>query len=324
MSSQATELRDIIETAWQFDASTTDANLYRLSKEPMDTQEGDAFNMREIVTFWDRKQVEGNEQPKVLVVERINEADDENRIGYPQYTEFADLYEITLLYRVVDVQEPSYSEALLDIENMAVELTRILEIEFGSGIFATYFRMHFAWDRADITDSAQPELVRRLRMTLEKLEGAGVDEDLLLHGYNGVFGFGSPATFTYTSAYNVRMSGGFRQTAELVTNNSGIAKRASGMYTGLVEAEMYAKREYVSGGEPSDINVMAALDAFGELPVVTLSYLSAANDGSTVTDAVKCNIIDWQRLYDTQDLVVYRITGEIIEPPTISSTPPTP
>jgi len=113
--SQAEEIRDSLDTNW--------ALTGRLSKTA-------TASMKEIVRFFDRKQVEGNEWPKAITVEKINDEGDEGTIEHPNYTEVTDYYTVTVRYRVVDVQVPSYSEALTDVEDMAREVQRILRLSW--------------------------------------------------------------------------------------------------------------------------------------------------------------------------------------------------
>ena len=81
MTSQAETIRDLLFDNWSLTGE--------LSKTPLD-------NMKEIVYFIDRKQIEGNEQTKVITVEKINATEDENEIVHPNFTEKTDKYAITV------------------------------------------------------------------------------------------------------------------------------------------------------------------------------------------------------------------------------------
>ena len=104
MPSQAEVIRDLIETNWSLSGE--------LSKTGTDA-------MQEIVRFFDRKQVQGNEWPKAVTVEKINDEANENRKTHPHFTEVRDKYIITCHFRVTDVEPETYSDALLNVEDMA-------------------------------------------------------------------------------------------------------------------------------------------------------------------------------------------------------------
>ena len=85
MPSQAEVIKDLIETNWSLGGE--------LSKTGTDA-------MEEVVRFFDRKQVQGNEWPKAVTVEKINDEADENRKVHPHFTEVRDVYRITCHFRV--------------------------------------------------------------------------------------------------------------------------------------------------------------------------------------------------------------------------------
>ena len=176
MVSQATEIRDLIETNWDSQDNLND----RLSKVPLD-------NMKEIVRFFDRNQVEGNEWPKAVVVRKINDDEKEDRTVHPNFIELTDKYEITVYYRVVDVQEQSYSEALDDVESMGTEVQRILDLEFNpSTMTGPLFTANYFWFASDHLDSNQPELRRTMKLTLYQIVGIG---DKVYSGFDGTLIF---------------------------------------------------------------------------------------------------------------------------------------
>ena len=115
MVSQATKIRDLLFNGWDLTGD--------LSKTETD-------NMKEVVYFFDRQQVEGNEQTKAVVVRKINAEGKENQVEYPNFIEIQDVYEITLYYRIIDVGDDTYSTALENVEKMGTETLDILETEF--------------------------------------------------------------------------------------------------------------------------------------------------------------------------------------------------
>jgi len=127
MVSQPTIIRNSLQTNW--------ALTGRLTKTV-------TSNVSEIVRFYDREQVLGNEWPKAVVVRKINAEADENLTIHPHFTEVRDVYEITCYYRVQDVQEITFSDAIEDVEDMGSEVIRILNLTYdpsaGTGIFFVF------------------------------------------------------------------------------------------------------------------------------------------------------------------------------------------
>ena len=144
MPSQAEVIKDLIELNWSLTCE--------LSKT------GDSA-MKEIVRFFDRKQVQGNEWPKAITVEKINAEADENRKVHPHFTEVRDMYKITCHFRVTDVNPDTYSDALLDVEDMGKEVQVILDTAYdpSSGLGRVYV-VDTCWSKTDHLDGAQPEV----------------------------------------------------------------------------------------------------------------------------------------------------------------------
>ena len=115
MVSQATTVKNAIETAWALTGT--------LSKTPTAT-------VSEVVRFYDRPQVKGNEWPKAVSIIKINNDLEEGKVEHPNFTEITDIYEVELYYRIQDVQVATYSDALNDAELMGTELIRILSAGF--------------------------------------------------------------------------------------------------------------------------------------------------------------------------------------------------
>jgi len=218
LTSQAETIRDLLFDNWSLTGE--------LSKTPTD-------NMKEIVYFFDRKQVEGNEQTKVVTVEKIDATEDEDEVVHPNFTEKTDKYEITLYYRVVDVQQVSFSTALDDIEQMATETQRILRLAFNpTTTTGPFFTKSSRWEKFDMTDQAQPQLERKLSMVLSNVTSANSE---VFIGYGGILLFDTsdskgddlPATdFEYTELLDVGISEGFDQipylTKDVLTNGRGV------------------------------------------------------------------------------------------------------
>ena len=105
MVAAATTLRDTIQAAWNLSGE--------LSKVSIGTE---STLMDEVVQFFDRIQVVGNEVTKAVIVEKINAEENETVIAHPNFNEIVDIYEITVRYRVIDVKEKNDSYSLVVIE----------------------------------------------------------------------------------------------------------------------------------------------------------------------------------------------------------------
>jgi len=243
LTSQAETIRDLLFDNWALTGN--------LSKVPLD-------NMKEIVYFLDRQQVEGNEQTKAITVEKINATEEEDRVVHPNFVENIDKYVITIYYRVVDVQQPTYSDALNDVELMARETQRIIDIAFnpttGTGPF---FIKRSRWEKQDMTDQAQPQLERKYYLTLSNVAS---ENDTVFIGFSGVLIFDTsdsagdnlPASdFEYTELLNVSISEGFTQipylTKDVLTNGRGVPYYQRGLYSGVFTAKIMAKKDDIDG-----------------------------------------------------------------------------
>ena len=158
MVAAATTLRDTIQSAWG------------LTGELSKVQTGSGVTlMDEVVQFWDRKQVGGNEVPKSVTIQKINDETNEQVLKHPNYNEVSDFYEITVYYRVIDVEEDNFSTSLDNIENMALEVVRILKTVYNPAAIPAlgiYFRTSNNWTKEDMYLGNQPELRRKLRFQL--------------------------------------------------------------------------------------------------------------------------------------------------------------
>ena len=204
MVSQATTIRNLLEAEWDLPGL--------LSKDPSDT-------MKEIVYFFDRQQVEGNEQTKAVVVRKINAEGKENQVEYPNFIEIQDVYEITLYYRIADVQAESYSEGLENVELMGTEVLNILETVFSPSMDnGTFWQVNRTWHKHDHLDQAQPELRRTLTMRLSKITSF---DGSLFTGYSGLLHFGTTSGHLYVNIQNIVTGGvGYSQIEEPIVNTS--------------------------------------------------------------------------------------------------------
>ena len=313
MVSQATEIRDIIQAQWSLTG--------RLSKVPLD-------NMKEIVRFFDREQVLGNEWPKAVVVKKINDTEEEDRTVFPNYIELTDKYEITLFYRVVDVQEISYSEALSDIQDMATELQRILDLTFDPATMTgPWFTANYFWLARDHVDSAQPELRRTVQLTLFQVTGT---TDQVYSGLDGILIFDVSesagdnlpgADYQYAAVTGVTSQEGFEQIPYLtkdLTLGRGVAQLGRGVFSGTFEALTFASQDNLEGTTLDRIPQMYlpqnSSPLIGEQGDVVFLYSTTNPSGSVITQKSFMKISNIKLITSDQALMQYKITGQLSKP----------
>ena len=308
MVSQATIIRNSLEDNWSLGGD--------LSKTPLD-------NMKEVVYFFDRQQVEGNEQTKAIVVRKINAEGKENQVEYPNFIEVQDVYEITLYYRIIDVTDDPYSTSLANIEDMATETLRILELSFSPSMDnGTFWQVNRTWHKHDMLDQAQPELRRTLTMRLSKISSF---DGSLFKGYGGLLHFGTESGHLYVNIQNINTGGvGYDQIAEPIVNTS-TPVYFTDYLEGSLTADMYVDPNDIS----SDDNDLFALNQIGrvqsneEVTEATLIQLYDNDKGDRITITTQVKITSIIYVANVQDMLKFSMTGEIISYPTttIGATP---
>jgi len=303
MVSQATTIRNSLSTNW--------ALTGRLTKTSTST-------VTEVVRFFDREQVLGNEWPKAVIVRKINTEAGENLIEHPHFTEVRDVYEISCFYRVVDVKQVTYSDALEDVEDMATEIQRILKLTYspdtGTGIFYTSRQ---EWRKEDLTDQSQPELRRTMRFTLTKIRSEAVG---VFEGYDGVLVFSG---HTYAEAFNVETSYGSDQQAEPITGNPNgnkIPLYFTNPFSGTFSADMMLNNADISASN-FGVNTIGDHDSDGE--VLEASFVQTyknkdAAPSDTLTFTTLLKITRAIPVAFVEDLVRFRLTAEVIKYPTMT------
>ena len=271
--------------------------------------------MKEVVYFFDRQQVEGNEQTKAVVVRKINAEGKENQVEYPNFIEIQDVYEITLYYRIIDVGDDTYSTALENVEKMGTETLDILETEFSPSMDnGQFWQVNRTWHKHDHLDQAQPEFRRTLTMRLSRITSF---DGSLFTGYSGILHFGTTSGHIYAEIQNIDTGGlGYPQIAEPIVNTSTPV-----FFTGFLQGELTADM-YVSpndiGDNNFDINKIGEVEANGEVLEATLIQLYT-NDASpqqriTITTKVKINSILY--VANVQDMLKFSMVGTVISYPT--------
>jgi len=246
MVAAATTLRDSISTEWSLTGE--------LSKVSIGT--GPTL-MDEVVQFFDRLQVVGNEVTKAVVVEKINAEGNETVIQHPNFNELVDIYEITVRYRVVDVNEDNYSDSLDFVEQMGTEVVRILRTVYNpSTTLNIYFRTTNNWTNEDVDLGNQRDLQRKLRFTLTTITS---DDDEVYSGFGGVLVFDTSdsqgddkpvADYTFVSVKNIDADEGFSQIPTLTKDKSqgaGVPILMRGQFSGSFSALMHAQKTNIIG-----------------------------------------------------------------------------
>ncbi len=242
MVSQAETIRDSIQTNW--------ALTGELSKTGTST-------MKEVIRFFDRLQVEGNEWPKAVTVVKINADTDENKIEHPRFSEVRDVYKVTCHFRVTDAEPTGYSVALGLVEDMAREVQRILELTFNPSIpNGTFFQANHRWQSFDHRDIGQPELIRQMTFELTKITS---DNPEVFIGFGGVLSFDQSASVAdskvgadriYTEAYNVEINEGYEVIAYMTndtTDGQNVPQLAMGEWNGEFSLQTMMDKGDISG-----------------------------------------------------------------------------
>lgn len=248
MVSSATTLKNTIESDW--------ALTGELSK--VSTGSG-ATLMDEVVQFWDRLQVKGNEVAKSVTVEKINSEGNEMVIKHPNFNMISDVYDITVYYRVIDVQEDNYSTALDDIEQMGDEVTRILSTVYDPSAIpplGIYYQSANSWINLDLKVGNQIELRRKLRFELTTITS---DNDEVYTGLSGVLKFDTSASqgdskpgsdYTYLEVESVKIREGYGQIPLLTkdtTKGVGVPFLTRGLFSGTFTALTFAAKSNIIG-----------------------------------------------------------------------------
>ena len=268
--------------------------------------------MKEVVRFFDRQQIEGNEWPKAITVQKINDETDENKIKHPHFTEVRDKYIISCLFRATDSDPTPYSDALLQVENMAKEVQVILSTAYdphaGNGIF---FVVNSEWSKDDHRDGAQIELNRFMTFTLTKISSENAN---VVEGYQGVLRISGGKI--YAETYNVQSAFGIPQLPETIVGNLKIPVYFTGIFGGRMNADMYLTTEDI-GVLGTDLNHIGIDLIRGDVEDnVFLQQYSNSTQTVTITHTIK--IINFEVVGFVEDLVKIKMIGEIITYPTMA------
>jgi len=319
MTAAATTLRDIISTGWSLTGELSKAS----------TGAGPTL-MDEVVQFFDRFQVVGNEVTKAVVVEKINAEENETVIKHPNFNEIVDIYEITVRYRVIDVNADNYSDSLDFVEQMGTEVVRILRTVYNpSTSLNIYFRTMNNWTNEDVDVGNQRDLRRKLRFSLTTITS---DDDEVYSGFGGVLVFDTSdsqgdnkpvADYTFVSVKNIDADEGFSQIPTLTKDKSqgeGVPLFMRGQFSGTFSALMYAQKTNIIGSTVEKLQniyrLQTASPIAGQVAEVVLlrSNTNTETSPSTLTRKSFMKINRIKENAPDEDLVSYTVIGTLTRP----------
>jgi len=319
MVAAATTLRNTIKAAWGLTGE--------LSKVSTGTG---ATLMDEVVQFFDRFQVVGNEVTKAVVVEKINAEGNETIINHPNFNEIVDIYEITVRYRVVDVDADNYSDSLDFVEQMGTEVVRILKTVYNpSTTLNIYFRTMNNWTNEDVDVGNQRDLQRKLRFSLTTITS---DDEEVYSGFGGVLVFDTSESegdnlpvsdYTFVSVKTIDVDEGFSQIPTLTKDTSqgiGVPLLMRGQFSGTFSALMYAQKTNIIGNTIEKLQniyrLQIASPVIGQVAEVVL-LRSNTNTESPISTLTRKSFMKINRIKENEpdeDLVSYTIIGTLSRP----------
>lgn len=287
--------------------------------------------MKEVVRFFDRPQVLGNEWPKAVEVVKINDELEENITIHPNYNEVEDVYGITLRYRVTDVNPDTFSTALDNIEQMATETLGILDTEFSPATSTSgFFMMGKSWRKEDHVDQAQPELKRILVVRLSQITA---QNDTVFRGNNAVAIFDTSDSkgdnkpggdYSYTELRELSIVEGYDTNPHLtkdVSRGRGIPHLVRGYFHGVWSALIFAKKDDIDGATLDKIELIYKTQTSAPLSnqlaeIVMLHNVTNTFNPTPDTFQTKSfmRITRVDKLTTDASLVAYRIIGVLTQP----------
>lgn len=310
MTFAADDLRNTIEANWSLTGE--------LSKTASD-------NMKETVKFFSRPQIMGNDVSKAIEVVKTNSLENQNVIEHPNFSEKTDIFRIKVRFRLLDVQELTYNDALTNVEDMQDEVIRIVTTVYspfnGSGTFSTVSRM---WTILDNYNTAQPDLIREMEFRLTEI----VSEDpAVFRGFGGVMVFDTSASvgdqkpasdYEYEAVYNLRHEEGYGVIPVLTNDDTrglAVPTLVRGMFSGRMQFETYMKRQDFDGSTIDKLdNIYKTQSSSGELPEVVLLHAHTNDEPTTLTVTTRIKVTKLVRWEDDEGLVRVRVEGSVVEP----------
>lgn len=312
---EADTLRDTLFTNWGLSD--------RLAKT-------DSKKRGDYVEFYANKPIAGQENPKYVRVRK--EQPIEQVLEHPHFEEVRDEFEIEVYAISYGTDETDRIEPEQDIEDMCNEVVRIVKTVYNplneTGAFFTTTRV---WSNADDLDADQPYLKRIMRLTLTRLRAKRTKT---FKGYSFIVAFdvsesegtSLPGTdYTYATVFNVEIEGGYGNTKRLTKTHpdgKGIGVSFRTIYRGFFTMEVYADEDDLSGSGTHLLNNINTLLSNGEQPEIFLLTSATNTEGtpSTLTVSTKLRVTDFPMKFNKEELVAFRVQGEVLKPPTFTIT----
>jgi len=314
----ADTLRDTIETGW------APANT-RIPKAV-------SAGIEQIVHFLAHPQVKGaHEWPIAVEVAKILDPqvpDNENQIVHPRFTEVRHRFTVTCRYRVRNIDETLFDQAQQDIEDMCVEVVRILKTVYdplaGTGAF---FTARYNWSNNDNLTDVKQELVRTLDFELTEIQSQSTE---VFRGYGGVLTFDLSLSanmdsapggdYIYTEAHNVRIREGTTVTEALTkdsTNGARVPKLGAGVFRGTFAADIFAKKSDI-GSTDEKLDKIYLLQANGQHIEAAFLHATTNTEGTPVTlsHTSFVKVTSMAKIASDEQLVGFNVEGRLIKPST--------
>lgn len=271
-------------------------------------------------------QIKGTQRSKTVQVRKFTPL--ENVITHPRFEEVTDTFELTVTYQLAGSGLQLWDTLESNIEDVEEEVVRILKTVHnpfdGTGGF---FRVMQNWRYADELDSETPVLKRILLFSLTKIRS---DEDTVFSGFGGVLAFDVSGTtnadnppgadYIFTEAFEVTRDEGIESIpvmTSLSSSGTGVPARFRGMFTGTLTAITYAKKDDLDGSTAEKLDNIYKAQNNGEHIVVALLDTVTNTETptpATLEDTTLINVTRINKKRTDENLVLYRITGDITAP----------
>ena len=293
--------------------------------------------MTEPVHFFERGQVPGNKFPKAVTIQKINALGNENIIEHPKFFEQSETFEITCFLQVIDSADDQFSVWIDLMQRMTSEVSRILKTVYApSTVTGEFFRTNTGWTKDDTFLPDDPELTRTLRFTLTRIVSSSPEVFL---GYGGVLLFDfSESTgdslptgdYLYTQVERVQIMQGWRNVPYVTTDSpttTAIPNYFRGSFSGRFSCNMQLKKSDITVPSPNTptLNLLSQIflpQANGELGTAVFFHITPNTETPPffLTESVPVNITNVEKITENEQLVEFRISGNLTGPTSIFIT----
>jgi hypothetical protein len=307
---EADTLRDSIESGWALTGALVKT---------------ESTTVQNPVKFFAHSLVKHTEVKRAVIVRKLSPISSD--VNHTEFKEVNDVFEITSRYTVDATNETAFDLSEQRVEDMCNEVDRIIKTIYEpqtatGGFYVT----NFSWRNDDEIDKLSQVLLRTLTLTLKKLVAKSTE---VFEGFGGILKYDTSASegsnkpgadYTYTSVYKVIIHGGYKVIKEEVHGNNKIPKRFTGNFSGMFECDLYAKKSDINGTTDEDLTKLGTLNAQGELNEVVFlkTALNTESTPITLTESIKVQIVDFNRIYDDKELIEFRLIGDVVERTTFS------